>query len=131
MLWNRIKTSKNNKTELHVIWLDLENAYGSVRHQLLEKAMELLWIPEDIKNLISTYFKRTYVRFSNNKYSTNWQKLNIGIMMGCVISPLLFVLVMEMILRNADVNTNQITGSSMKAFMDDVTLIAESRSHME
>ena len=131
MLWDRIKMMKNNKTKLHVIWLDLENAYGSVRHQLLEKTMEFFWIPEDIKNLILTYFKRTYVRFSNNKYSTNRQKLNIGIMMGCVISPLLFVLVMEMILRSADVNTNQITGPSMKAFMDDVTLIAESRSHME
>ena len=123
MLWDRTKTAKNNKTELHVIW--------SVRHQLLEKAMEFFWIPEDIKNLISTYFKRTYVRFSNNKYSTNWQKLNIGIMMGCVISPLHFLSVMEMILRSANVNTNKITGPSMKAFMDDVTLIAESRSHME
>ena len=115
MLWDQIKTAKNNKTELHVIWLDLENAYGSVRHQLLEKVMEFFWIPVDIKNLISTYFKRTYVRFSKNKYSTNWQKLNICIMMGCVISPPLFVLVMEMILRSVDVNTNQITGSSMKA----------------
>ena len=112
-------------------YTNLENAYGSVRHQLLEKAMEFFWIPEDIKNLISTYFNRNYVRFSNNKHSTNWQKLNIGIMMGCVISPLLFVLVTEMILRSADVNTNKITGPSMKAFMDDVTLIAESRSHME
>ena len=71
------------------------------------------------------------MRFSNNKYSNNWQKLNIGIMMGCVISPLLFVLVMEMILCSADVNTNQITGPSEKAFMDNVTLIVESRSHME
>ena len=131
ILWDRIKTAKNNKTELHVIWLDLENAYSSVRHQLLEKATEFFWIPEDIKNLISTYFKRTDVRFSNYEYSTNWQKLNIGIMIGCDISPLLFVLVMEMILRSADVNSNQITGPSMKAFMDDVTLIAESRSHME
>ena len=131
MLWDQIKTAKNNKTKLHIIWLDLENTYGSVRHQLLEKAMEFFWIPEDIKNLISTYFKRTYVRFSNNKYSTNWQKLNIGIMMGCVISPLLFVLVMEMILRSANVNTNQITGPSLKAFRNDVTLIVESRSHME
>ena len=91
--------------------------------------MEFFWIPEDIKSLISTYFKRTYVRFSNNKYSTNWQMLNIGIMMGSVIAPLLFVL--EMILRCGYVNTNQITGHSMKAFMDDVTLIAESRSLME
>ena len=58
MLWDRIKKAKNNKTELHVIWLDLENIYGSVKHQLLEKVMEFFWIPEDIKNLISTYFKR-------------------------------------------------------------------------
>ena len=49
-------------------------------------------------------------------------------MMGCVISPLLFVLVRKMILRSAEVNTNQITGPSTKAIMDDVTLIAESRS---
>ena len=125
---NKSFEGKNDKTELHVIWSDLENAYGSVRYQLLEK--EIFWIPEDIKNLISTYFKRTYVRFSNNKYSTNRQKLNIGIMMGWVISPLLFALVMERILRSADVNTNQ-PGPSMKAFMDDVTLIAESRSHMK
>ena len=52
-------------------------------------------------------------------------------MMGCVISPLLFVLVMEMILHCAEVNTNEITCPSMKAFMDDVTLVAESKSHME
>ena len=95
MLWDWIKTAKNNKTELHIIWLDLGNTNGSVRHQLLEKAMEFFWIPENIKNLISTYFKHTYVRFSNNKYSTNWQKLNIGIMMGCIISPLRFALVMR------------------------------------
>ena len=52
-------------------------------------------------------------------------------MMGCVISPLLYVLVIEMMLLSASVNTNQITAPSMKASMDDVTLIAESRSHME
>ena len=79
--------------------------------------MEFFWIPEEIKNLITAYFKCTYVRFSNYKYLTTWQKSNIGIMMRCVISPLLFVLIMEMILCSAEVNTNEITGPSMKAFM--------------
>ena len=87
--------------------------------------MEFFWIQEDIKNLISAYFKFTYVRFSNYKYSTNWQKLNIAIMVGYVISPLLFILVMEMILHSAEIHTNEITGPSMKAFN------SESRSHME
>ena len=132
MLWDRIKTAKREKlSELHVIWLDLANAYGSLRHNLLEKAMEFFWIPDDIKNLILRYFKCTYLRFSNKKYSTSWQKLNIGIMMGCVISPLLFVMVMEMILRSAEVITNKNIDPSMKAFMDDVTLVTESKSYME
>ena len=131
MLWERIKTAKNKSAELHVIWLDPEDAYGSVRHQLLEKAMEFFWIPKDIKNLISSYFKCTYVTFSNHKYSTNRQKLNIGIMIGCVISPLLFVLVMEMILSSAEVIINEINGSSMKAIMDYVILVDKPRSHLE
>ena len=52
-------------------------------------------------------------------------------MMRCVISLLLLVLIMEMILRSAEINTNEITNPFMKAFMDDLTLVAESRSHME
>ena len=46
--------------------------------------------------------------------------------MRCVISPLLFVLVMEMILCSTEVNANKITGLSMKTFMEDLTLAAES-----
>ena len=51
--------------------------------------------------------------------------------MGYVISPLLFVLVKEMILPSVEANTNEITSPSMKAFIDDVNLVAEQRSHME
>ena len=132
MLWNRIKAARDNKsTELHVIWLDLENAYGSVRHPLIEKALDFFWIPEDIRKLISGYNKCTYMRFSNAKYSTNWQKLNIGIMMGCGISPLIFVLVMEMLLRSTKDTISKKTVPSMKTFMDDMTVISESKSHME
>ena len=126
MLWDWIKVARDNKsTELHVIWLDLENAHGSVRHPLIEKAMDFFWIPEDIRKLVSGYYK------SNAKYSTNWQKLNIGIMMGCVISPLIFVLVMEVLLRSTKDTTSKKTVPSMKAFMDDVTVISELKSHME
>ena len=61
MIWNSLMAAKREKKELHVVWLDLANAYGS-------------------------------------DYTTGWQALEIGIMMGCVISPLLFVMCMEVIL---------------------------------
>ena len=51
--------------------------------------------------------------------------------MACVISPLIFVLVMEMLLRSTKDNTSKKTVPSMNAFMDDVTVSSESKSHME
>ena len=71
------------------------------------------------------------MRFSNAQSSTNWQKLNIGIMMGCVISPLIFVLVVEMLLRSTEDTTRKKTVPPMKDFMDNVTIISKSKSHME
>ena len=52
-------------------------------------------------------------------------------MMECIISLLIFVLVMAMILRSAEDNTNEIIGQFMKAFMDDISLVTEFRSRME
>ena len=97
--WRKVAL-ENKPAELQVIWLDLENAYGSVRHPLIEKATDFFWIPEGIRKLISGYYKCTYMRFSNAKYSTNWQKLNIDIMMDCVVSPLIFVLIMKILQRS-------------------------------
>ncbi len=113
-VWCNLENQEFQLSELHVILLDLENAYGSVRHPLIEKAMDFFWIPEDIRKLISGYYKFTYMRFSNAKYSTNWQKLNIVIMMGCVISPLIFVLVIEMLLRSTKDTTSKKTVPSIK-----------------
>ena len=110
MLRDKIKATRDNKSaELRVIWLDLENAYGSVRHPLIEKAMDFFWIPEDIRKLISGFYKCTYMRCSNAKYLSNWQKLIIGIMMCCVVSPLIFVLVKEMLLRSTKYTTSKKT----------------------
>ena len=130
MLCDRIKVALDNKSaEIHVIWLDFENAYGSVRHPLIKKAMDFFWIPEDIRKLISGYYKCTYMRFSNAKYSTNWQKLNIGIMMVCIISPLIFVLVIEMLLHSTEDTISEKTVPSKKAFMDDMTVISTEITH--
>ena len=40
MIWNSILSAKRDKTELHVMWLDLANAYGSVLHHLIRMAID-------------------------------------------------------------------------------------------
>ena len=73
------------------------------------------------------------MKFTVKNYTTKWQALEISFMMGCVISPLLFVLAMELILRGA-ANTSKgvmknehLTLPPSRAFMDDITILVPSQ----
>ena len=99
MIWNSLMAAKRERKELHVVWLDLANAYGSVPHSLIKVAMQFFHIPEKVIDILMRYFGSAFMRFKMDSYITGWQRLEIGIMMGCVISPLLFVMCMELILR--------------------------------
>ncbi|GFR87602.1 reverse transcriptase [Elysia marginata] len=77
--------------------------------------------------MLDDYFSGFRMRFSTSDYTTNW--INLGIVMGCTISPILFVVAMEVILISAEgsaCSANLGGGCSMpplKAFMDDTTII--------
>ncbi|GFO22350.1 reverse transcriptase [Plakobranchus ocellatus] len=69
------------------------------------------------------------MRFSTINYTKRWINLEVGIAMGCTISPILFVIAMEVILKAAEGSAGPANlggGCSMpplKAFMDDTTII--------
>ena len=129
MIWEAIKRAKQNQLSLHVVWLDLANAYGTVRHQLLWKTLKRHNVPEFLIDVLQQYFRRFRLRLSTSTCSTEWFNLRVGIAMGCSISPILFVLAMQLLLgsiasRVQDVYLGKgIFMPSIKAFMDDTTLI--------
>ena len=57
--------------------------------------------PSKVGEIIMKYFNSAFIKFTVKDYTTKWQALEISIMMGYVISPLHFVLAMELILRGA------------------------------
>ena len=86
-----------------------------------------------VGEIIIKYFNLAFMKFTVKDYTTKWQALEIGIMMGCVISPLLFVLAMELVLQGA-ANTSKgvmknehLTLPSSRAFMDDITILIPSK----
>ena len=127
-------TAKREMKELHVIWLDLANAYGSVLHNCIRLALKFFHIPEKVAEILMQYFGNVFMRFTTTNYTTGWQALEVGIMMGCVFSPLLFVMCMELMLRGT---TNTASGEetrsggavpTSRAFMDDVTTHVQSKT---
>ena len=134
VIWNSLMIAKHEKKELHVVWLDLANAYGSVPHNCIRFALKFFHIPEKVADILMHYFGNVFMRFTTTNYMTGWQALEVGIMMGCVVSPLLFVMYMELILRGT---TNTASGEETRsvgglppsrAFMDDVTTLVQSKA---
>ena len=52
MIWNSILSARRDKTELHVIWLDFANAYGSVPRHLIRMALEFFNFPIKVEEII-------------------------------------------------------------------------------
>ena len=120
MIWKSILSAKRDKTELHVIWLDVANGYDSVPHHIIRMALEFFNFPSKVGEIIMKYFNSAFMKFTVKDYTTKWQTLEIGI----VISPLLFVLAMELILRAAANTSKGVMKNEhpSTAFMDDITI---------
>ena len=95
-MWEVIKDARLNRRDLSVVWLDLANAYGAVPHVLILKALRFYNVPDKIIKIIVIYFAGVYGRFSSRVVTSKWQKFEIGIFMGCVISVIIFVLCMNL-----------------------------------
>ncbi|KAL5270090.1 hypothetical protein ACHWQZ_G003546 [Mnemiopsis leidyi] len=95
-MWEVIKDARLNRRDLSVVWLGLANAYGAVPHVLILKALRYNNIPDKIIKIIVVYFAGVYGRFSSKLVTSKWQKFEIGIFMGCVISVIIFALCMNL-----------------------------------
>ena len=133
MIWRSILSAKKTRTELHVIWLDHANAYRSIPHRLIGMALEFFNFPSKFGDILMSYFGSAFMKFTVMDYTTKWQALEVGIMMGCVISQLLFVLAMELILQGT-ANTakgvmteEQLVLPPSQVFMDDIIILVQTK----
>ena len=129
VIWHQIQTAKQEGRELHVVFLDLANAFGSVPHSLIWSACEYFRVPVEIVNIMKEYFKDIRLCIGTGEFVSDWQKLEVGIMAGCTISPLAFTMAMEMVIRaskwvvGGERRREGLRLPPIRAFMDDMTLL--------
>lgn len=93
--------------ELRVFWLDrLVKGRRQLKKTIEEKeGIDLL--QAEIKNWLSTFsasqkqilLPRCTLCVTTDEYTTGWQRLEIGTMAGCTISPVAFTMAMEVIIQ--------------------------------
>ena len=133
-IWEATQKAKANKKDLDVIWLDLTNAYGSVPHQMIHLSLQMYRVPVEISSMLGTYFDGFRTRFTTKDFITNWTRLEVGIAMGCTVSPVLFISSMQLLLKATESKSNFVELSRgcqmppVKAFMDDTTILSSKES---
>lgn len=78
---------------------------------------------------MKAYFKDIQPCYSTADFTTFWLRVEIGIMSGCTVSPLAFIMAMDIIIRasrwvvGGERTRNVIRLPPIRAFMDDITTL--------
>ncbi|XP_055348951.1 uncharacterized protein LOC129595846 [Paramacrobiotus metropolitanus] len=133
-----IEQQRTKGCTMHVAWLDVANAYGSVRKEVLLAALRRYNIPDYIINYIDNYYTGLTIKsFHNESFSKNIP-FNIGVFQGDTMSCALFLVVFNAILeflkenKKCGVAFDSLPNEKIVdlAFADDLTLITNNKTSM-
>ena len=128
-LMEALRRVKADKRAMVISWIDLANAYGSVKHNLIQFVLNWYHVPEHIQGLIFDYYENLCAQITSKEWVTAFFSFDIGLFQGCVLSTILFDCVFNLLLDflaplegdHAVKIEGQIT-SFVKAYADDLQL---------
>ena len=89
-LFEALRKAQLEKRAFVISWIDLANAYGSVKHNLIQFALNWYHVPLSIQRLIFDYYEKLCAKITTNKWDTKFFSFDIGLFQGCVLSTILF-----------------------------------------
>ena len=128
LLESAITEAMKRHDDLHIVWLDFANAFGSLPHSTLNKLFESLPLPAHT----STIFKDMYTNIIC-EYKDVMVQPTSGVRQGDCLSPIIFNLASEPIIRKAiEIAGYDLFGSKAKltAYADDLAIITGSHEEM-
>jgi len=97
-LFEALREAKAEQRQIVVAWIDLANAYGSVRHNLIQFAMNWYHVPKHVQQLVFDYYNKLMATVETKEWSTGFFLFDIGLFQGCVLSTILFDCVFQLLL---------------------------------
>ena len=88
---------QERKKDLHMVFVDLEKAYNRVPRDLIWWALRKKNIPEAYITIIQDMYKETKTRVKTRCGVTQYFDIEIGLHQGSTLSPLLFIIVMDVL----------------------------------
>ena len=96
-----VEQSLEWNSSFYINFIDYEKAFDSVDRDMLWKIMRHYGIPEKIVNLIRSLYVRTNCQVSHDGQLSEPFQINTGVRQGCLLSPFLFTLAVDWILKES------------------------------
>ena len=128
---------KEYNIPLYMCFIDYAKAFDCVNHQqlLLWQGMQKMGFPVHVIELLEHLYKNQEAAVKTSCGTSEWFSIERGVRQGCIVSPSLFNIYSENIMREATENTSAgITISGRKInnlrYTDDTTLLCESKEDL-
>ena len=127
-----------NGVKKHLFLLfDYAKAFDCMDHNRLWKILKEMGIPDYLTCLLRNVYAAQEATVRTGHGTTDWFQIGKGVRQGCILSPCLFNLDAEYIMRNSGLKETQvgikIAGRNMNnlRYADDTTLMAESEEELK
>ena len=120
---------------LYMCFIDYAKAFDCVCHQLLWKDMHQMGFPVHIIKLLEHLYSNQEAAVKTNCGTSEWFAIERGVRQGCIVSPALFNIYSESIMREATENSSagiKIGGRTINnlRYADDTTLLCETKEDL-
>ena len=132
-----IEKAREFQKNIYFCFSDYTKAFDCVDHNKLWKILEETGIPAHLTCLLRNLYAVQEATVRTRHGKTDWFKIRKGVCQGCIVSPCLFNLYEEYIMRNTGLEEAQagikITGRKINnlRYADDTTLMAESEEELK
>ena len=131
-----MEKAREFQKNIYFCFIDYAKVFDCVDHNKLWKIMKKMGIPDHLTRLLRNLDAGQEATVRTGHGKTDWFQIK-GVCQGCILSPCLFNLSAEYILRNAGLEEAQagikIAGRNINhlRYADDTTLMAESEEELK
>ena len=128
-----IEKAREFQKNIYFCFIDYAKAFDCVEHNKLWKILKEMGIPDHLTCLLRNLYTGQEATVRTGHGTTDWSQIGTRIRHGCILSPCLFDLHAEYVMRNAGLDEAQagikIAGKNINnlRYATDTTLMAESK----
>ena len=132
-----IEKAREFQKNIYFCFIDYAKAFDCVDHNKLWKILQVMGIPDHLTCLLRHLYAGQEATVRAGHGTTDWFQIGKEVCQGCMLSPCLFNIYAECIMRNAGLVEAQaeikIAGRNINTlrYADDTTLMAESEEELK